>query len=236
MCACGRGARGAAAQPSRTAPASRRKQRFLMGILIGGIVRASGRRRADARPPRGSPGRIRRTRGPSYPSCNPGARVGFKQTGPSIERPDRPNPPGDPRRIPVSIRRPAWLWCIPLFLAASAVALHEDDPKLRSRRPALLGPSVRTTVAPGQPMATGGPQYGFPSSGVQLLSWVNLAAFGVPSNGNANVVWHYVSPSGTPYALVGLSTGIGVVRLTNPNSPEIVTVVPGPTSLWRDVR
>jgi choice-of-anchor B domain-containing protein len=133
-------------------------------------------------------------------------------------------------------QRSAWQWCVPLALAASAAAFHEDDPKLIHKRPAQLGPSVFTTVAPGRRMASGGPQYGFQSNQVTLLAWLNLAAFNVPSGGNANVVWHYISPSGTPYALVGLSTGTGVVRLTNPNSPEIVTVIPGPNSLWRDIR
>src|SRR5262249_15827951 len=60
--------------------------------------------------------------------------------------------------------------------------------------------------------------------------------FGVGPDGNANVVWNYTSPSGTCYALIGLSTGVGIVRLTDPANPQLVTVMPGPSSLWRDVR
>jgi choice-of-anchor B domain-containing protein len=133
----------------------------------------------------------------------------------------------------------AWISVLSLVAAGGALAAspaHEGDPKMRDRKPAFVGRSVRTTVAPGMSMAGSGPSLGFAANGVRLLSWLTLGDFGVPSNGNANVVWHYISPSGTPYALVGLSTGVGVVRLTDPSDPEIVTVVPGPTSLWRDVR
>jgi choice-of-anchor B domain-containing protein len=123
-----------------------------------------------------------------------------------------------------------------LLLAGAAGALHEDDPRMRDRRPAHMGRALRTTVAAGQPMANGGTAAVFGSSGVRLLSWLPLTAFNVPSGGNANVVWHYQSPAGTVYALIGLSTGVGFVRLTDPANPEIVAVMSGPSSLWRDVR
>ncbi|MCC7015268.1 MAG: choice-of-anchor B family protein [Planctomycetes bacterium] len=134
-----------------------------------------------------------------------------------------------------AVRR-ALTWFVPLSMAASAVALHEEDPKMRSRSPAHMGRSVRTNAPAGQSMAGAGTARAFPANNVRMLSWLTLSDFGVPSSGNANVCWGYVSPSGTNYALVGLSTGTGFVRLTDPSNPEIITVMSGPQSLWRDVR
>lgn len=81
----------------------------------------------------------------------------------------------------------------------------------------------------------------FSSNGIQLLSWLPLSNFGDPIS-SANTVEGYVSPSGTEYALLGLSHGVGFVRLSDPGSPEVLAVdgsnrfITGPTSLWRDIR
>jgi choice-of-anchor B domain-containing protein len=45
-----------------------------------------------------------------------------------------------------------------------------------------------------------------------------------------------VSPSGREYALMGTSGGTGFVEITDPGDPVVVAIVPGPSSLWRDVR
>jgi len=81
----------------------------------------------------------------------------------------------------------------------------------------------------------GEPLVNFAASGVQLLSWIPVTQFNAGFT-SASVVEGYVSPSGREYALVGLSGGTGVVEVTNPTAPVILTIVPGPTSLWRDIR
>jgi choice-of-anchor B domain-containing protein len=122
-----------------------------------------------------------------------------------------------------------------LALATSAVA-HEDDPKLLDRLPAHPGPgwTLGSTTAPGgSALATA--SVDFPSSGVQLLSWLSLADFGLGSS-SGNDCWGYTSPAGRRYALMGLSNGTGFVDITDPTNPTIVSVKSGPDSLWRDIK
>jgi choice-of-anchor B domain-containing protein len=74
----------------------------------------------------------------------------------------------------------------------------------------------------------------FPSSGVELLAWLPLHEFGDHSSGND--CWGYASPSGREYAIIGLRNGTGFVEITNPGDPQIIAVIAGPNSLWRDIK
>ncbi len=138
-------------------------------------------------------------------------------------------------RISAAHRRAArvgWAYSVGMVLlaAAGAVAFHES-PEHNRQKP-WSGPGVARGAAP--PLL-------FPSNGVYLLSWMPLANFGFQIS-SASTVEGYVSPSGTEYALVGVSHGVGFVRLTDPGDPIILTVeganefITGPQSLWRDVR
>ncbi|MFN0133833.1 MAG: choice-of-anchor B family protein [Phycisphaerales bacterium] len=121
----------------------------------------------------------------------------------------------------------------------------DDDKKLRDRKPAVVGPVVSGPVmgadawkaaTPG-PVA-GGPDSTFPSKNVVLKSWIplnNFPGFATAGWQTGADCWGYVSPSGREYALIGIGWGTGVVEVTNPSSPTVVTVVPGPDSLWHDV-
>jgi choice-of-anchor B domain-containing protein len=51
-----------------------------------------------------------------------------------------------------------------------------------------------------------------------------------------NDVWGYDSPSGTPLALVGLCDGTAIVDVTDPTNPTLLSTVPGPKSVWRDIK
>jgi choice-of-anchor B domain-containing protein len=57
-----------------------------------------------------------------------------------------------------------------------------------------------------------------------------------PYSQNANDIWGWVSEDGTEYALVGLRNGISIVSLANPNQPVEVAYIPGPNSIWRDLK
>lgn len=137
---------------------------------------------------------------------------------------------------------------IACVFAASSFA-HDDDPKILDLQPPYMGAGYRPgALLPGAPEAaaaqlggyagdgeTLGGTIRFPSSGVRLLSWIPVPDFG-EGPGGGNDCWGYVSPSGREYALIGLSMGTGVVEVTDPSAPVIVTVVDGPNSLWRDVK
>lgn len=46
----------------------------------------------------------------------------------------------------------------------------------------------------------------------------------------------YVDSLGNEYALVGTSLGLSIVDVTNPSSPVEVASIPGPNSIWREVK
>ncbi|MBI5361561.1 MAG: hypothetical protein HZA53_00175, partial [Planctomycetes bacterium] len=123
--------------------------------------------------------------------------------------------------------------------AGAAAFVHDGDPKLLHKRPAFQGAGWRNAQrqsTSGGPLLVTGPTAPFTANNVTLLSWVTLAEFGVSAAGNGNSCFGYTSPSGREYALMGLSTGTAVVEITQPGNPVIVAQVPGPVSLWRDVR
>jgi choice-of-anchor B domain-containing protein len=132
-----------------------------------------------------------------------------------------------------------------LSLLAASIAIpvawaHDGDPKILDKRPAYQGPGYRNALK--RQFAAGGGQAElgmgglFARSNVTLLAWMPLSDFGVASGGNGNSCFGYTSPSGREYALFGHSNGTAIVEVTQPGNPVIVGQIPGPVSLWRDVR
>ncbi len=116
-----------------------------------------------------------------------------------------------------------------VFIGSFALQAHEDDPKILDRQPAYQGPGFRPGGANPTPLSVG-----FPSNGVQLLSWLPLSNFGSPSSGND--CWGYTAPSGREYAIFGHSSGTGFVEITDPTNPQVIANISGPSSLWRDIK
>jgi choice-of-anchor B domain-containing protein len=56
-----------------------------------------------------------------------------------------------------------------------------------------------------------------------------------PNDDLANI-GGWTSPSGTEYALVGTTSGLSIVDVSNPSNPVEVVLVPGPNSIWREVK
>lgn len=123
---------------------------------------------------------------------------------------------------------PVAAWLLPLDA-------HEGDPKLIDLVPPHAGPGFRSgrpSVPREQQSATS--PAAFPASGVTLLSWMPLPELLGGQNGNS--LTGYVSPAGREYALMGTHAGTSFVDVSDPGAPELVAVVQGPPSLWRDVR
>ncbi|TDJ69595.1 MAG: choice-of-anchor B family protein [Planctomycetota bacterium] len=121
-----------------------------------------------------------------------------------------------------------------LGLALPALA-HDDDPKVLSLQRPYQGPGFQSAAA----LVSGGGTttlngFSFPSTGVQLLSWLPLNMLGGGSS--ANDCWGYVAPSGREYAIIGTSNNTVFVEVTSPGNPQVVATMPGPTSLWRDTK
>jgi len=108
-------------------------------------------------------------------------------------------------------------------------AAHDDEEWNNDRQPPYGGSGWLESEGGSAPIQ-------FPSSGIDLRGWISLTEFD-PSTTAANDCWGYVStPSGREYALIGLSLGTGFVEVTNPGGAQIVDVISGPTSSWRDIK
>jgi len=79
----------------------------------------------------------------------------------------------------------------------------------------------------------------FESSGVELKGRVPMNRFprdlGYPWQ--ANDIWHYVSPLGQEYAILGLRNGAAFIRVSDPADPVLVGYVDGGpiNRVWRDM-
>ncbi len=115
-------------------------------------------------------------------------------------------------------------------LAPSAVA-HDGDPKATERHVTYIGPVWRA--------ADGGVAgETFAAEGVALKAWFPVNNFNAQGviNTSGNDCWGYVTPLGREIAIIGLSGGTGFVDITNPEASTIIAFVPGPESLWRNVK
>ena len=56
------------------------------------------------------------------------------------------------------------------------------------------------------------------------------------SGQNLANVCGYTAPNGNEYALVGGSTGLIIVNITNPDVPVEIVQIPGPTSQWKEIK
>lgn len=139
---------------------------------------------------------------------------------------------------------------LPLFVPASA-AVHDDDPKILDRQPPYSGPAYRPAgrlaelLATAQPLGgsyagSGGDTIGegsisFPRQGVELVSWLPPGEL-LPGSTLANDCWGYVTAGGREIAIIGVTNGVAFVDLLDPSDPQVVATIPGPGSLWRDVK
>ncbi len=121
-----------------------------------------------------------------------------------------------------------FLGVLSIVLTYATVVGHPDDPKPKDRQAVYRGPGYRI----GQEALRG---LQFPSSGITLLAHITIPEF---NNGSfaANDCWGYTSPSGREYAIIGLSEGTGFVEISSPSTPQIIAVLPGPSSSWRDIK
>lgn len=51
-----------------------------------------------------------------------------------------------------------------------------------------------------------------------------------------NDCWGYTDSQGREYALLGVQNGLSIVNITNPAQPVQVAFIPGPSSIWRDIK
>ncbi len=105
---------------------------------------------------------------------------------------------------------------------------HDDDQWEHDRHPPYAGDGWLESQGGTPPVA-------FPSQGVDLRSWIPVGDLD-PAATSANDIWGYVSPLGREYALIGISNGTAFVEITDPGNAQLVEMISGPTSSWRDIK
>lgn len=123
---------------------------------------------------------------------------------------------------------------MPALVAISAVTALAVPPST------VITEVTRVTSATGVSAAASCDD-AFDSLGVELLSCIfkdDLSDnFGDHGSGNqGSDIWGYVSPSGREFALIGLRSSVSFVEVTDPRNPVIIGNVPGPSSVWRDMK
>ena len=76
-----------------------------------------------------------------------------------------------------------------------------------------------------------------PTRNLEALAHVD--EFPVPSNGIRwaySSCWAYVHSDGREYALLGVSNGTAIYNITDPEAPFRVAFIPGPPSIWREMK
>jgi choice-of-anchor B domain-containing protein len=103
-----------------------------------------------------------------------------------------------------------------------------DDPLAAAALAALTGPSA---CAGGS--AVGGM---FACQGIDLQSFVRLADLVLGSRSASNL-WGFVDlDDRREYAVIGVNNGTAIVEVTDPAHARVVGSVPGPVSVWREVK
>jgi len=83
------------------------------------------------------------------------------------------------------------------------------------------------------------------SSNMTFLSQLvpaQLGVFSAPLRGKYSLseIWGWVSPNGEEYALIGTIDGLSIVRVTDPQNPEFMGMIPSVSfsgrRVWRDVK
>ncbi len=69
------------------------------------------------------------------------------------------------------------------------------------------------------------------SSNVTLLSHLDQY-----SSAGYNDCWGYTDSQGREYALIGTGNGTSIVEITTPTQPVERAFIPGPSSIWRDIK
>jgi len=76
-----------------------------------------------------------------------------------------------------------------------------------------------------------------PHTGLRAQFSKNITLAGhLPYNECLSALWGYTDPQGREYALVGTCSGTSIVNITDPANPQQLFFVPGPTSIWREMK
>ena len=95
---------------------------------------------------------------------------------------------------------------------------------------------ARLQKAQAETLCTSGTAGDFPCLNLDLLAHIPLSSFST-NPAEANDIWgHFDLNNSKEYALIGLRNGIGIVEVTNPEEPRVVTTIASQSTIWRDIK
>ncbi len=103
----------------------------------------------------------------------------------------------------------------------------------RVSRFARIAPLLAALAA----LTSAAPASAIPSRNMTLLA--HLDEYGTPPSGQQyaySACWSYIHPDGREYAVIGTGTGTAVYNVTNPTATYRVGFIPGPVSVWREMK
>lgn len=68
------------------------------------------------------------------------------------------------------------------------------------------------------------------------LNVVKLGALNPRPTQDYSDIWGYTDPQGREYAIIGCYSGTSIINITNAAQPVEVAFIPGPSSIWRDIK
>jgi len=107
-----------------------------------------------------------------------------------------------------------------------------DNTLLRAK----LDVHQRLKEAQTETLCQGGNAGDFPCKNIDLLAHVPLSSFSTNPNAGNDIWGHYDLNNGKEYALIGLNNAIGIVDVTDPVNPVIVTSIASQNTSWRDLK
>lgn len=93
------------------------------------------------------------------------------------------------------------------------------------------------SVAGAEIRCTDGEAGGFPCADVDLLSFLTIESLGGQSGERVSDIWGWSdAETGAEYALVGRTTGVVIVNVTDPANPVVIGTIPANPSGARDIK
>ncbi|WP_018692733.1 choice-of-anchor B family protein [Algicola sagamiensis] len=76
----------------------------------------------------------------------------------------------------------------------------------------------------------------FTCKNIDLVSHVPLSEFEVNPSAASDIWGHHDLNNGREYAIIGLRNGVGIVDVSTPDDPKVVTSIPSQSTTWRDIK
>jgi len=111
-----------------------------------------------------------------------------------------------------------------------------QSPELKAELSEKLQMFERLKEAQPRFDCVGGFASDYACNNIDLLAHIPLSSFST-NPVDANDIWgHFDLNDKNEYALIGLSNGIGIVNVSKPEDPQVVTTISSQSTIWRDLK